>query len=177
MIVTKFSRWTRCILMVFGFFIFAAGAYSQDAVFAPNPDAGPETIFVHSKFGGQIFGFDIDQNGTEGLLSEAQTLANGNVLAAVETFDQATGKIITVMAKTQTQDDFVTMGVVGNGVGLVEHEHVVSFLHVVRTFHTSNPLSSNKVTGVWTPPIGTQHLIEPASVSRSQGVSDVAVFA
>lgn len=171
------SNLVRSVLLFLSLMIFTVTAYSQDTVLAPNPDAGPATIFVHSKFGGQIFGFDIDQNGTEGLLSEAQTLANGNVLAAVETFDQASGKIITVMAKTQTQDDFVTMGVVGNGVGLVEHEHVVSLLHVVRTFHTSNPLSSNKITGVWTPPIGTQHLIEPASVSRSQGVPGVAVFA
>ena len=89
---------------------------------------------MHSKFGGQIFGFDIDQNGTEGVLSEATTLSDGNVLAAVETFDQNTGKILGVITKTQTQDDFVTLGVVGSSVGLVEHEHVVSFLNVQRTF-------------------------------------------
>ena len=62
-------------------------------------------VIVHSKFGGQIFGFDIDQNGSEGVLSEAQTLANGLVLAAVETFDQQTGKIIAVVSMTQTTDD------------------------------------------------------------------------
>jgi hypothetical protein len=144
--------------------------------FQPDPAAGIGVI-VHSKFGGQIFGFDIDQNGTEGVLSEAQTLSRGNVLAAVETFDQTTGNILKVEAKTQTQDDFVTLGVVGSSVGLVEHEHVVSFLHVQRTFHTLNPLSGNKFNGVWTPPIGLKHLIEPAGVSRSQGVTNVAVFA
>src|ERR1700757_3138666 len=92
--------------------------------FQPNPAAGAGSIIVHSKFGGQIFGFDIDQNGTEGVLSEAQDLTSGNVLAAVETFDQATGKILNVVTKTQTQDDFITLGVVGSSVGLVEHEHV-----------------------------------------------------
>jgi len=51
-----------------------------------TPEAG--NLLVHSKFSGQIFGFDIDQNGTEGILCESQTLNNGNVLAAVETFDQ-----------------------------------------------------------------------------------------
>ncbi|MBZ5598083.1 MAG: TolB-like 6-bladed beta-propeller domain-containing protein [Acidobacteriia bacterium] len=132
---------------------------------------------VHSKFGGQIFGFDIDQNGTEGVLSEAKTLSNGNVLAAVETFDQNTGNILQVVVKTQTQDDFVTLGVVGTSVGLIEREHVVSFLHVRRTFHVLNPLSGNKFTGVWTPPIGAKHIIEPGGVSRSQGVPNVAVFA
>jgi hypothetical protein len=130
---------------------------------------------VHSKFGGQIFGFDIDQNGTEGVLSEAKDLTNGNVLAAVETFDQTTGKILKVVAETETQDDFVTEGVVGTSVGLFEHEHEISFLHVQRTFETINPLSGNKVTGKWTPPIGAQHLI--MGVSRNQGTVNNAVFA
>ncbi len=134
-------------------------------------------ILVHSKFGGQIFGFDIDQNGTEGLLSEAHTLSNGNVLAAVETFDQRTGQILDVLAETQTQDDFITLGVVGNSVGLIEHEHEVSFLHVIRSFQVINPLNSNKFTGIWTPPIGFQHIIMPTGVSRSQGEPNVAVFA
>src|SRR5215467_9936402 len=106
-----------------------------------NPRAvGPGSVIVNTKFGGQIFGFDIDQNGTEGILSEAQTLSNGNVLAAVETFDQKTGKILAVLAKTETQDDFVTLGVVGASVGLVEHEHVVSLLNVQRTFGVADPL-------------------------------------
>src|SRR5580658_9155792 len=143
----------------------------------PNSSPGAGKILVHSKFGGQIFGFDIDQNGTEGLLSEAQTLSNGNVLAAVETFDQKTGKILKVLTKTETQDDFVTLGIVGTSVGLILHEHEVSLLHVKRTFHTVNPLDSNQFTGLWTPPIGSQHLIMPTAVSRSQGVSNVAVFA
>lgn len=133
------------------------------------------SVIVNTKFGGQIFGFDIDQHGTEGILSEAQTLSNGQVLAAVETFDQKTGKILAVLAKTQTQDDFVTLGVVGASVGLVEHEHVVSLLNVQRTFGVINPLSANKATGKWTPPIGKTHLLN--QVSRNQGTTNNAVFA
>lgn len=133
-------------------------------------------VIVHSKFGGQIFGFDIDQNGTEGVLSEALLQNNGTVLAAVETFSQSTGRILKVVSETQTQDDFITLGVVGTSVGLVEHEHV-SGIVVRRTFSTLNPLSSNQITGSWTPPIGTKHLIMPTGVSRSQGVPNVAVFA
>ena len=132
-------------------------------------------VIVQSKFGGQIFGFDLDQNGTEGILSEALNLSNGNVLAAVETFDQKTGKILKVIAQTQTQDDFVTLGVVGASVGLVEYEHVVSLFNVKRYFGIADPLSGNKPTGRWTPPIGTQHLIN--QVSRNQGTTNNAVFA
>jgi hypothetical protein len=164
-----------CFGLIVLLFSCVAG-FGQENEFQPDsPGAG--NILVHSKFGGQIFGFDIDQNGTEGLLSEALTLGNGNVLAAVETFDQKTGKILRVVIKTETQDDFITMGIVGTSVGLIEREHVISFDHVKRTFHILNPLDSNKFTGVWKPPIGAQHIIMPTGVSRSQGVSEVAVFA
>src|SRR5215472_10153994 len=121
------------------------GAAQTDSSTASATGASP--VFVHTKFGGQVFGFDIDQNGSEGVLAEALTLSNGNVDAAVETFDQKTGKILNVLVRTQTQDDFITLGVVGTSVGLIEHEHVVSLLNVQRTFNTINPLSVNKFSG------------------------------
>ena len=136
---------------------------------------GPTGVIVQSKFGGQIFGFDIDQAGNEGILCESQDLPGGKVLAAVETFDQTTGAIIRVLKKTQTHDDFLTLGVVGNSVGLIEREHVVSFLKIVRSFLTVNPLSANKFTGQWTPPLDNQHLV--SAVSRNQRVPNVSVYA
>ncbi len=158
------------------FFCSSAFAQTDNSL----PPVGPTGVLVHSKFGGQIFGFDIDQNGTEGILTEAKTLGGGNVLAAVETFDQATGNILSVVELTQpshAQDDFVTLGVVGNSVGLFEHEHVSRITVSSRTFNTINPLSSNRISGAWTPPIGSQHIIMPNGVSRNQGTPNVAVFA
>ena len=132
---------------------------------------GPNGIIVQSEFGGQIFGFDIDQNGTEGVLAEAQTLDNGMVLAAVETFDQGTGQIIRVLAQTTTQgDDFLCLGVTGNSIGLIEREQVRDTFHVKRSFLTINPLSRNRFNGHWTPPIGNNHLVE--FVSRNQGTKN-----
>jgi hypothetical protein len=180
-IILRFCAICRCLLLCLApLILWSAVALAQTDEFPPNPAAGPTGTLVHSKFGGQIFGFDIDQNGTEGLLAESKTLSNGNVLAAVETFDQATGNILNVVQLAQPNhpnDDFITLGVVGNSVGLFEHE-IVSVLYVTsRTFGTLNPLSSNRVNGAWTPPIGGQHIIMPAGVSRSQGVPNVAVFA
>jgi hypothetical protein len=109
--------------------------------------------------------------------SEFQDISGGNVLAAAETFDQRTGNILRVVAETETKDDFVTLGVVGNSVGLVEREHVQGIFVVKRLFNTLNPLSSNRFTALWTPPIGTDHIIMPTGVSRSQGQPNVAVFA
>ena len=140
---SSLSRISRLPLVAFlsSFCLFPLQGAAQSAASTAS------TVIVQTKFGGQIFGFDVDQNGTEGILSEAQTLSNGNVLAAVETFDQKTGKILTVLAKTETQDDFVTLGVVGTSVGLVEREHVIKLLDVQRTFGTVSPLSGNKHYG------------------------------
>ena len=161
------------LLAVLGLLCIASTlSFAQDE---SEPATGPNNITVHSKFGGEIFGFDIDQNGTEGVLSEALSLSNGNIQAAVETFDQKTGKILSVVTQTKDQDDFITLGVAGTSVGLFEHEHEVSFLHLQRTFSIIKPLSGNKITGNWTPPIGTTHLL--SEVSRTQGSTNNAVFA
>ena len=168
----------RPLVCLASLLLFVAAASGQENDLASKPAIGPGKVIVHSKFGGQIYGFDIDQNGTEGVLSEGLFQSNGNVLAAVETFSQSTGKILKVVAETQTQDDFITLGVVGTSVGLLDQQIVHGGFVVTNTYHTMNPLSSNKFTGLWTPPtIGTEHLIMPGGVSRSQGVPNVAIFA
>jgi len=168
---------TLIFAAVLGLFCFAGlrprVAKAEDL--RQNPAAGPVgSVIVQDRLGGQILGFDIDQAGDEGVLSEYRDLNNGSVLAAVETFSQTTGQIIKVVAKTRRQDDFVTLGVVGNSVGLVEREHPVG-RNVVRSFLLLNPLNLNQVTGRWTPPVGTDHLV--TLVSRNQGTSNNAVWA
>lgn len=135
---------------------------------------GPGKILVHSKFGGQIFGFDIDQNGTEGVLSESQLLSNGNDLAAVETFDQATGKILKVVSAIQSADDYLTLGITAGSVGLVEREHVQGIYVVKRYYGELNPLSGNKFTKLWTPPLTGDDII--IGISRNQNSSTTAVL-
>ena len=135
---------------------------------------GAGTTIVHSKFGGQIFGFDIDQNGTEGVLSEAQDIGGGKVLAAVETFDQASGKILNVVSKIETKDDFLTLGIVGTSVGLVEREHVQGIFVSQRIYEELNPLASNKFTGKWTPPLASDDII--IGLSRNQASTTTAVL-
>jgi len=89
-----------------------------------------------------IFGFEVDPNGTEGLLCEAVSNPDGTVSARVETFSQATGRIIRVLAKSESQDDFIGLGVAGS-VGLIEHEHVRGLFNIKRTF---SPLIRSRTT-------------------------------
>jgi hypothetical protein len=146
----------------------------QGAAQAGGSPVGPGNVLVHSQFGGQIFGFDIDQNGTEGVLSESQLLSNGNVLAAVETFDQKTGKILKVVSKLESQDDYLTMGIFGTSTAIVEREHVTGIFVTKRIYDEVNPLSSNKFTGIWTPPLNADDII--LGMSRNQGVPTTAVI-
>jgi hypothetical protein len=150
---------------------FAAG---QDTESEP---VGGKVVVVQDKFGGQIFGYDIDRNGTEGMLSEIVGLSDGNLMLATETFDQKTGKIIKVVhKKTETQDNFITLGIEGSHVGLEEVEHVKGIFVDKLTFDTINPLNGNKLTAPWTPPIDgkTQGLED---IEADQGTPNVAVMA
>ena len=119
-------------------------------------------------FGGQIVGYDIDPTGSEGVLSEVVNLSNGNVLAATETFYQSSGQIVSVVAKTETQDDFVTQGVLGK-VGLVLYQH-----NGRNSFLTMSPVENNKFTGRWTPPIKPNYQL--GGISANQGSPAVATY-
>jgi hypothetical protein len=132
-------------------------------------DVGAGSVMVRSQFGGQIFGFDIDANGTEGVLSEGQDIGGGKFLTAVETFDQTSGAILSVVKKMQTKDDFLTLGVVGPSIGLVEHEHVGKIYVTKRIYEVLNPLSKNAFTGKWAAPLKADQIIE--GVSRNQGTN------
>ena len=127
------------------------------------------TVFVHPKFGGQILGYDVDQNGTEGVLSEFVVQPGGSVIAATETFDQKTGKIVKVLKKTVGQDDFATQGIFGSSVGLVLFQHDGK-----NSFVTADPLDANAFNGVWTPPLQPGYQLD--ELSSSQGTRLAAGF-
>jgi len=130
---------------------------------------GGANVVVTPAFGGQILGYDIDPNGTEGVLSESVALPGGLNLAATETFDQSTGKIIKVVAKTRGLDDFVTQGVFGHHVGLVLHQHAGQ-----NRYHTMDPLDANTFTGLWAPPLKPNYQLW--TISRSQGTPNAAAY-
>jgi hypothetical protein len=139
----------------------------------PNDEAGD--VIVHGELGGLIFGFEVDPSGTEGLLCEAVSNPDGTVSARVETFSQGTGRIIRVLAASESQDDFIALGVAGS-VGLVEREHVRDLFHVRRTFATINPLAGNRINGRWTPPINSKQIINQVKPALD-GTPNVAIYA
>jgi hypothetical protein len=158
-------------------FVFSASPTraSDESGFQVNPDAGAGDVIVHGKLGGLIFGFEVDPDSTEGLLCEAVSNPDGTVSARVETFTQATGRIIRVLAKSESQDDFIALGVAGS-VGLIEHEHVRGLFNIKRTFSIINPVAGNMINGDWTPPIGSKLIVNQVKPALD-GTPNVAVYA
>lgn len=164
----------RFVATVFFVLLLISAAVAQDS--SQKPGIGPGNVVVHTAMGGFILGYDIDHNGTEGLLAESVALPNGEDDAAIETFDQKTGKIVKIVKQQKnTPSDFVALGIFGNGVGLAEYQYVKK-LFVEKTYYgMMNPLSGNKITSMWTPPIkGNSEII--AGLAESQGSSNTAVL-
>ena len=149
-ILTKHSISTALIAL---FLCSASLSHASDqSGFQVNPGDQAGDVIVHGKLGGLIFGFEVDPDGTEGLLCEALSHPDGTWSARVETFSQATGRIIRVLGGSESQDDLIALGVAGS-VGLIEHEKVRGLFNIKRTFFTINPLAGNMINGDWTPPI------------------------
>jgi WD40 repeat protein len=135
---------------------------------------GPGNIVVRTKFGGQIFGFDIDQNGTEGVLADVKLFNNGKVVSAVETFDLKTGEILQVLNKEENGDNDIVIGIVGTSTAIVEREITGSNGFVdKRPYRLISPLDSNKYTGLWKPPHFDKNDIV-IGMSRNQGEPNAA---
>jgi hypothetical protein len=127
---------------------------------------------VNTAFGGFILGYDIDATGNEGFLAEA-----GGSAAAVETFDQTSGKILKVVVQQRnTSNDFVAFGIFGRGVGLMEEEVSGGVFVKQRLYATMNPLDGNRITGHWTPPFTKDDIITSMPVSQGSLTTPVLYF-
>jgi len=72
--------------------VFGTGmALAPVSEFQPDPAAGPGQVRP-LQVRRADFGFDIERNGSEGLLSASQLMSGGNYLAASETFSRKTGR-------------------------------------------------------------------------------------
>jgi hypothetical protein len=132
-------------------------------------------VTVQPALGGQILGYDIDRNGTEGILSEYVALGDGKNDVATEVFDQTTGKILKIVKEEKdSANDFVTYPVVGNGVGLVLYQKLGRDGLYKNIYQLVDPLKKEKISGTWKPRLGASESI--ASVSEDQGHRQTAVM-
>jgi len=127
--------------------------------------------------GGQIFGFDIDQAGSDGVLASAQTIdEQGDVKVSMETFDQDSGAITKTFAKyTGQRNDYGVDGIYAGDVALVTHYVTPKgTIYAKRLFEVMNPVTGNAFTGAWTPPIADIGIQQAA---ENQATSTAVLFA
>ena len=136
---------------------------------------------LSSKLGGQIFGFDVDQNGTDGIIDDALTMGAA-LKSAIEIFDLKTGKIKKVVKTIDSStgnNELVTFGIFGSDVGFVDEERVhIGNGHVTRNdlFFLLDPTSGQKITGQWTPPHQKGALLTQISPNQTTSTQVAVVY-
>lgn len=125
--------------------------------------------------GGQIFGFDIDQNGNDGVLTSASYTE-----ISVQTFDETTGKIAKTIGsiegkKVAKGDDYVDDGIFADDVGLVDFQKAgkPGLTPAKDMYHLLSPVTMNRLSGRWTPPLKLFNVLEWAP---NQSTSTSVVF-
>lgn len=135
-------------------------------------NAGTLGPVLTSAFGGEIYGWDVDQNGTDGLLTETLLKPSGAVVNGIETFDETTGRITKVVRKSERANanvEPVAMAIAGSDVGIIDVEHVFFGRGVVRhdRFDLMNPVSRNRISGQSVP--SQDRGMVPSWVTNNQG--------
>jgi hypothetical protein len=129
-----------------------------------------------TKDGGQIFGFDIDQDGDDGVLASAQTIdSQGDVRVSVETFNQDTGKITKSFAKYEgMRHEYSLDGIFAGDVALVTHYITPKgTIYPKRRYEVMNPVTAQQFTGAWTPPIKS---VDVVMAAPNQATSQSVLF-
>jgi hypothetical protein len=113
-------------------------------------------VVLNTSDGGQVFGFDVDQNGTDGVLASAQTInGDGEVLVSMQTFNQNTGAIEDTFERYEGLEyEYAVDGIFAGDTGLVtEYVTPKGSIYATREFRVMKPVTKNKFDRKWTPPI------------------------
>jgi hypothetical protein len=130
-----------------------------------------------TKDGGQIYGFDVNQSGADGVLaSAADTSQPGVYKVSVETFDQNTGKITKSFASsTGKRNSYAVDGIYAGDVALVTHFIIPKgTIYATRKYRTMAPVTAGKFTGNWTPSIAD---VNVQAGAENQATSTAVLFA
>ncbi len=114
-------------------------------------DGGSLGPVLSTSDGGQIFGFDIDQNGNDGILASA----TGAELS-VQTFNQTTGKITRTFGVRKGRgarrgNDYVGDGIFAGDVALIDYQKagIPGQTPTTDVYELVNPVTKMKFAGKW----------------------------
>jgi hypothetical protein len=115
--------------------------------------------------GGQIFGWDLNMNGADGVLTTSQDVGPpGTYKVSVETFDQATATITRTFGQfTGKRHSFLGDGIFAGDIGLVTHYVTPpGSIFAKRKYLLMNPVSGERFTGPWAPPVKDFDVVQNA---------------
>jgi len=163
-------------------FVLSAAALLASACAAagaPSTAALPHKVglgkVLTTKDGAQIYGFDIDQSGGDGVLASGGYVGNDFVIS-VETFDQNSGRITRSFAThNSARNSYGVDGIFFGDVGLVTHYIIPKGqIYARREYDVMNPVTAGKFTGSWTPPLKD---VDIKLAAENQATSTSVVYA
>ena len=147
-------------------------ATSAAAVTTNTGSLGP---VLSTSDGGEIFGFDVDQKGNDGVLASASLTD-----ISVQTFDATTGKITKTLgelkgAKVARGDDYVADGIFDGDVGLVDFQKAgkPGQTPTKDMYHLLGPVAKKHFTGRWIPSVKLFNVLQWAP---NQSTTTAVVF-
>ena len=122
---------------------------------------------LSSRNGGQIFGFDIAQNGKDGILATATD---------IETFNANTGKIVASFPAGAPSGTTTSLdGIFTGGVALVtRYVLTTGKIYATRHYDLIDPFTANRFTRKWKPPLRD---INVEQAGPNQSATTTALFA
>lgn len=131
---------------------------------AARHHAGSLGPVLSTSDGGEIFAFDVDANGNDGVLASASYTD-----ISVQTFDETTGKIVKTFGvkkggKIAKGDDYVADGIFAGDVALVDFQKagIPGQTPTHDVYRVMNPVTANKFTGGWSPGAKLFNVVEYA---------------
>ena len=135
---------------------------------------------LSTKLGGTVLGWDMNQNGNDGFLTEA-VLREHNVTFGTETFDE-TAATVTKLVNQKTvpggNDEPFAEAVMGSDVGFIDVQRTVvhdGIIHRDDGFRLMNPVAGNRVNGTSSPRKSSG--LEPNFVTNNQSSPIQAMMA
>lgn len=161
--MTARRRWSLCVsLLVLGQLLpltsahaaTRAGADRRPPLHLVNGHRMGLGAVLSTSDGGQVFGWDIDETGADGVLASAQDVEKG-VRVSMQTFDQTTGAITGTFARDSgPKNSYGVDGVFAGDVALVTHYVVPrGSIYAKRLYEVMNPVTGEEFTGSWAPPV------------------------
>jgi hypothetical protein len=149
---------------------------SAGAPVSAHRAVGPGVI-VSSMFGGPIYGWAIDENGTDGLFTEAP-LSGPALVSTIETFDQTTGKIAKVVVRQRSKKEnheLFADAILANDLGLIDDERDQNLIRE-DVFDLMSPVAGGAITGHWHPPHRKNLLLEDIPDQQSSSVVPISAI-